>query len=190
MHQIFLPYGGTELRGLFWKLAALCLFFTKKQPFSGHFSWKIGINLPIFKIFKNALLICSPIWWEHLVQISANLSKNWRSWYVWREIFQNLTFSIFYKRSYQNCELQSAIAFERKLILTLCKKPLFPLMELFQITQNENFDPDQIPPPIALMLIWKVHFYGFQKVLNNFSTKLRSFCAIFSKLGPKRPQNQ
>ena len=35
---------------------------------------------------------------------------------------------------------------------TLTEHSLDPLMELFQITQNENFDPDQPPPPIALTL--------------------------------------
>ena len=49
---------------------------------------------------------------------------------------------------YQNCELQNVITFKRKLILTFRKKTLFSLMELFQITQNENFDPD--PPPYRL----------------------------------------
>ena len=39
--------------------------------------------------------------------------------------------SVFYERSYQNRELQNAITFERKSILTVCKKPLFSLMEIF-----------------------------------------------------------
>ena len=38
------------------------------------------------------------------------------------------------------------IVLYRHLILTFRKKPLFPQMELFQITQNENFDPD---PPLS-----------------------------------------
>ena len=42
------------------------------------------------------------------------------------------------------------------MILTFCKKPLFPLMELFQITQNENFDPD---PPYRLN---SCHFESLQ----------------------------
>ena len=41
--------------------------------------------------------------------------------------------SVFYKRSYQNCELQNANTFERKLVLTFRKKPLFTLIEISQI---------------------------------------------------------
>ena len=44
-----------------------------------------------------------------------------------------LILSDFYKRSYQNRKLQKAITFERKLIRTLCKKPLFPLIFIFYI---------------------------------------------------------
>ena len=69
-------------------------------------------------------------------------------------------FPFIYKRFYQNCELQSEITFERKLILTFCKKPLFPLMELFQITQSENFHPD---PPYRLNLLLRLIYYKWLK---------------------------
>ena len=39
---------------------------------------------------------------------------------------------IFYVRSYKSRELQNVITFERKLILAFRKKPLLPLMEVFQ----------------------------------------------------------
>ena len=45
----------------------------------------------------------------------------------------------FCKRSYQSRELQNAITFERKLILTFRKKPLSPLMEIFQINPTWIF---------------------------------------------------
>ena len=55
--------------------------------------------------------------------------------------------SVFYKRSYQNRELQNAITFERKLILKFRKKPLFPLNDIFQISPTWIFWPG---PPTAL----------------------------------------
>ena len=146
---MFSSYSGTKLRELFenfenWRFYAN---FSQKMAWKwlslGHFSWKIGMKPPIFRLFKKALLTLFP----HMVGISgaltANLSKKLKvlirlAWNISKFDF----FSFFYKRSYQNRELQSAITFERKLILTFCKKPLFPLMELFQTTQNENFGPD------------------------------------------------
>ena len=52
------------------------------------------------------------------------------------------------KRSYKNCQLQNAITFERRLILIFCKKHLFPLVEIFQMSPTWIFWPG--PPPIAL----------------------------------------
>ena len=46
--------------------------------------------------------------------------------------------------------LKLQLIFEQRLILTFCKMPLFLLMELFQMTQNENFDPD---PPYRLKIV-------------------------------------
>ena len=58
---------------------------------------------------------------------------------IYLEYLKIEIFPIFYKRSYQNRELRNAITFEQRLILTFCKKPLFPLMEIFQINQTWIF---------------------------------------------------
>ena len=50
-------------------------------------------------------------------------------------------FQIFYKKSYQNCELQNAITSERGWVLTFHKKSLFSLMEIFQISSTWFFWP-------------------------------------------------
>ena len=68
-----------------------------------------------------------------------------------------MKFSLFfYKRSYQNRELQNAITFEQKLILTFRKKPLFPLMKIFQI--NPTRFCWTVLPPIALSPFAKKYF--------------------------------
>ena len=54
---------------------------TSKGLFSGHFSWKSEIKLSILKFLKKALWICSSIWFNYMVQISANLYKYWGCWY-------------------------------------------------------------------------------------------------------------
>ena len=93
----------------------------------------------------------SLIWCGHLVQISVNLNKNWRCWHIWRKISQNVNFVRFFlKRSYQNRKLQNAITFERKLILTFCKKPLFSLIEILQINQTWIFWPG---PPLSPLIV-------------------------------------
>ena len=56
--------------------------------------------------------------------------------------------SVFYKRSCQNRELQNAIIFEQKLILTFRKKPLLPHGDL---SNKPNMNFLTRTPPIALM---------------------------------------
>ena len=61
--------------------------------------YKSGIKFSKFS--KEPPYLCFPICCGHLVQISANLDKNWRCWYVWHRISQNVNFLLFVYKSEQ-----------------------------------------------------------------------------------------
>ena len=94
---------------------------------------------------------------------------------------------LFCKRFYQNRELQNAMTFKRKLILTFRKKHLFPLIEIFRINPSWIFWPG---PPYRLNLILmsfsQTKHYQSQlpsmmcqwRVIGNLSTYYIEFSAI------------
>ena len=77
------------------------------------------------------------------MQISANFDKNWRCWYVWCQISQNVNVVCFFIRDPTDIS-------NLKLILTSSKKPLFPFIKIFQISRTSIFLPR--PPPLPPLL--------------------------------------
>ena len=97
------------------------------------------------------------------MQISAYFDKDWQTSSNLSKISQNWNLPYFlYKRSYQNCEFQSAITFEQKLILTFLKKHLLPLKEIFQMRLTLFFDPAPLSPQCN---------EAYESVLVNYSYK-------------------
>ena len=128
---------------------------------------------------------CDRNWWEmpkklvckiqnaNSLQISANLDKIEGADTINVRYLKMSILSVFsYKRSFQNRELPNAITVEWKLILTFCKKPLFPLTEIFQISPTLIFYPYPLPYRLKL-------FFYKKDILNTFRNCINHYDMIF-----------
>ena len=114
------------------------------------FSLRNSHNSAIFQNIKNSEIQIVSIYVRRLwCKFQQNRTKIATPDTFCVKYFKFQFFGIFYKRSYQNRELQNAITSERGWILTFRKKLLFLLIEIFQMSSTWFFWPW---PPYRLKL--------------------------------------
>ena len=107
-----------------------CYFLQQISPLNRHFSKYQKFSIEFVTLYDGRVLRCK-------LQIKSD--KNRDPWYILLKISLISEFSYLFTRDHHNGKLQNATASERGRILTFCRKPLFPLMEIFQISSTWFF---------------------------------------------------